>query len=471
MFDNIRYMQYLSAFTATTGVMSGTIYMNWPSPILDDLISENSPIGVTMTDEEASWMVSVLLLAALPAPPFVALLLWKIGRKRTLQISGLFLFFPWFLIIFANDKWYLFLARLIAGFGIPMITASCSIYNGEIADTDIRGKLGTFINLMKIVGSLIVLSVGPFVSYTVISSICAAIPIVFLSTFSFMPESPYHLMKIGKPDDAKKALYRLAAKNVEESQIEKRMLEIETTLKKDEESVGFVEFLTKKQHRKIILLMLGLKMVQQMSGAAAIDSYMQDIIASSESSLEPKYSSIIFGAVQIPASILAFLIVDKLGRKPMLVISAFGCAVALISEGVYFYLQDYLHSEDIQSLGWLPVTALVLFLLMSNFGILNLPFVLLGEMFADNVKGVAVSLASCLGAFFGFIVSKIFNPVKQAFGMYTIFWIYAGFCVAGGIFVLLALPETKGKTFDEIQDQFNNIKIKKVEEKNGDEKV
>ncbi|XP_017782648.1 PREDICTED: facilitated trehalose transporter Tret1-like [Nicrophorus vespilloides] len=452
---NTRYMQYVAALAATISISAGSMYISWSSPADKSLQPGESSLEDPIVGEELSWLKSIYLLAGLPISPLVAYLLDKIGRKWTLMLGGFFLFFPWFIIIFATKSWMVFLGRFLGGCGYGFVVNGCSIYNGEIADSDIRGKLGTSFNLMKLVGNMLVLGAGPFISYQALGAICAVVPVIFMVVFYFMPESPFYLVRCGKMEEAKSVLCRLSPQNMEDAEIEKKLLKISDIVKSDmENKMSFKEFITKKEYRKIIFIIFGVKTLQQMAGNAAIEGYMQHIIESTGSSISSEMSSIIFGAVQFPATILSSLVVDKMGRKPMLLISALICALALIGEGVYFFLQNYL-MEDVTALSWLPTTGIVLFLVSSTFGVLNLPYVLLGELFPTNIKGIAVTTATFYGFLLAFIVTKIFEPIKQAWGFYTIFWIFAGFCIAGALFVLFFLPETKGKNFDEIQAKIN----------------
>lgn len=139
-----------------------------------------------------------------------------------------------------------------------------------------------------------------------------------------------------------------------------------------------------------------------------------------------------------------------MGRKPLLIASATGCAIALFAEGTYFYFQDVLET-DVSSISWLPTTGIAVFVFMINVGIVTLPYVLLGELFATNIKGIGVSTFTLYGASLAFLVSKFFKPLANAWGEYTVFWIFGCICVLGIIFVLTVLPETKGKSFSEIQ--------------------
>lgn len=181
-----------------------------------------------------------------------------------------------------------------------------SLYNGEVADDDIRGKLGTSYAFMKLVGSFIILVAGPFVSYTVLAIICAMVPVTFLAVFFFMPESPHDLVKNGDYDGARKVLQFLSGSD-DDTFIKHKLMEIEQSVKVQlENKETFKTFFMEKKFRKVILIMVGIKTLQLFSGGVAIEAYQQTIIDKSLSVVSPEISSIIFGVIQFPAGDLTF---------------------------------------------------------------------------------------------------------------------------------------------------------------------
>ncbi|GJQ83652.1 hypothetical protein Trydic_g14362 [Trypoxylus dichotomus] len=426
---NTRYMQYFAAISASFAIGANTVYTTWLSPSLPKLQSENSPLGYPITDPEASWVTAVGLLGSVITCPFAGLIIQKFGPKRSSLYGSVILLAPWIPIMFAKSVWILYVARFIAGCATGIVTTAVTIYNSEIADQEIRGRLSNYFTIIKLIAHFVVLALGPFVSYAVF--------------FYFMPESPYHMIKIGDRLLAEDILFRLSSKKEDEGSIRSRLLEIENTIQKDMmNNTTMWELVVNPLYRKVLFIMTGMKILHIMNGGQAIESYMQTIIASSESIISPEISSIIFGVIQFPAAFLASYLLDNLGRKPLLYISTIGCAISLIAEGVYFYIQDYQHG-NVTYISWIPTAGIVLFLIMAPLGVSSLPYVLMGELFPMNVKESGVTLMTFFGVIMAFVVSKFYQPLSDAWGLYTVFWIFGGVCVGGCLFTWIFLPETK----------------------------
>lgn len=154
------------------------------------------------------------------------------------------------------------------------------------------------------------------------------------------------------------------------------------------------------------------------------------------------------------SSLISPFFVDSSGRKLLLLISAAGMAVSLTTMGIYFFLdaRGLLAAYDF---GWLPVTTLITFILFYCVGFGPLPFTILGEMFAPEIKSVASSFAVSACWIVDFGVTKAFLPLETVVGSYGNFWIFGGFCVVAFIFTAAVVFETRGLTLDEIQDRLN----------------
>lgn len=144
------------------------------------------------------------------------------------------------------------------------------------------------------------------------------------------------------------------------------------------------------------------------------------------------------------------MIVDRLGRRVLLIASDIVMAICLFLLGLYFYLQKQ-SAESVESLGWLPVTAICVFIIFFSIGFGPVPWLMLGEVFAADIKGLAGSISATLNWTLAFIVSKFFSNLTEAIDIGPTFWLFSGISCLGTVFVYFVVPETKNKSLAEIQ--------------------
>ncbi|KAF5270586.1 hypothetical protein FQR65_LT05484 [Abscondita terminalis] len=299
----------------------------------------------------------------------------------------------------------------------------------------------------SVIASAIVLGVGPFVSFKVLAVICALPSGIFCAIIYFAPESPYYLIKINKRQAASDVLKSLSKTQNSDNWLK----EVETSVQQDEASkLTIRKLFLQTNYRNALLHVIAVKSLLQFGGYYAITAYLQTIMEESHTSLSAETSSVIFAVVQIPCVLISAYLIDTWGRRPLLMMSSAGCAVALIGEGTYFYLLQT-QNVDLSSVYFLPTLFLVVFYIMLAVGIGSLPYVISGELFASNVKKIGGSMFAFYSGLLSFVNIKVFNPIAEAWGMHAVFWIFAGVCMCGIFYGLFVLPETKGKTFEEIQ--------------------
>jgi SP family facilitated glucose transporter-like MFS transporter 8 len=169
------------------------------------------------------------------------------------------------------------------------------------------------------------------------------------------------------------------------------------------------------------------------------------------SELEATTQSIIVGVIQVVFTFISTLVIDRLGRRILLIISDIVMAICTLLIGVFFFLKaDY---QDVSNLGWLPLTSVCLFIVAFSLGYGPIPWMMVGELFAPNIKGIASSLACILNWILAFLVTRFYQDLATSFGIHTTFWIFAAISLIGTVFVFFVVPETKGKTLREIQKE------------------
>lgn len=148
------------------------------------------------------------------------------------------------------------------------------------------------------------------------------------------------------------------------------------------------------------------------------------------------------------------LIVERLGRKIILLVSAGGMAISLGFLGLFFLL-DHQKAEIVASISWLPIVSLIAFVIVYCVGFGPLPWAVLGEMFPPNIKSVASSIVTSVCWVFGFAVTKWFASLEMAVGSYGAFWLFGILCTTAFFFTLFIVMETKGLSLQQIQDRLN----------------
>ncbi|XP_015509825.1 facilitated trehalose transporter Tret1 [Neodiprion lecontei] len=448
-----QWLQFTAAVSACLGVMACGGHLGWTSPALPYLTGPDSEFPVTKG--EGAWVASLYTLGGILASFISGACVDRLGRKFSLLAFALPQLAGWGLVVAAKSVITLYVARFVAGIGHGGIYNVAVIYLGEIADKNIRGALGTFLKMSTNVGTLFVTAVGAYLPYWQLNLVSMVVPLTFVATFVFMPETPYFFLIKGRDADAERALMRLR-RVVKPESVRADVASMKEAVIEGQRSTrnALFELVGTRGNRRALLILLGLKATQQFSGHMAIVAYTQEIFSHSGSALAPSEAVIVLGGAQLVAGVIAAGLVDRLGRRPLMMASGITAALALGVEGLFFYLK-YEAQADVSSFTWLPIVALITYEVMVALGIGTLPYVLLGELFPTNVKGPAVACGIIVGSFFAFIVGLGYQSLNSVAGIHTTFWIFSVCCAAGTLFVFWISPETKGKTLEEIQRELN----------------
>uniref|UniRef100_A0A7G3AHF9 Facilitated trehalose transporter Tret1 n=2 Tax=Lutzomyia longipalpis TaxID=7200 RepID=A0A7G3AHF9_LUTLO len=399
----------------------------------------------------------------------IGLLINLIGRKLTMLLLVLPFTLGWALIIWATSVPMMLVGRVLVGISGGAFCVTAPMYTGEIASKEIRGILGSFFQLMVTIGILFVYAVGHGVNVFTLSIICAVIPLIFGVIFFFMPESPLYLVtkdKIGKATESIKWLRGdKYDHNAELADLQQQIDEIRA------QPVSLAVAMRRRATIRALIISMGLMFFQQTCGINAVIFYTTDIFAAANTGIEAGLATIIVGIMQVVATFLATLMVDRLGRRILLIASDFAMATCTLALGVYFHLKAQ-DEENVASLGWLPIVALCVFIVMFSIGFGPVPFIIIGELFASDVKGVAAGMAMTSNWTLAFIITKAFPSLLDIIGSGPTFWIFSGLSYLGAIFIIFCLPETKGRSLAEIQWLLNGQRSTSEQSiVNGQEKV
>nr|CAD7197765.1 unnamed protein product [Timema douglasi] len=410
----------------------------------------------TSPARKGSWIGSLLNLGAFIGAIPAGILADHIGRRTTLCGLAVPFFVSWLMIAFCSSALELYVGRIVGGMAVGAVSVVAPMYISELADSKVRGALGTFFQLQITLGILCGYLVGMVGDHRVLAFILSVLPVVYFVSFIWMPESPVYLLSKDKLNEARRSNY-----DIEDEMV--RMTESSGDSQKRKGGLG--ELLSNPVTRRALTIALGLMMFQQLSGVNAVIFYTGQIFDLAGSSIPSATACIIIGVVQVIATYVSTLLVDRAGRRILLLISDSVMALCLGVLGAYFHLLN--NHYDTSDVSWVPIVSVAIFIVVFSLGFGPIPWIMLGELFPANVKGVASAVAAAFSWILSFAVTKVFQNMTSSLGEDITFWVFTGICVVGTVFVFVMVPETKGKDLNEIQEELSgkhsNVELKVVE--------
>lgn len=407
---------------------------------------------------QQGWAVSCALIGCLFGAMISGSLCDKYGRKLLLLCSA-FLFAVSSLAIAMTSVFHAFVAwRIAGGMAIGLASSLSPMYIAEVAPGHVRGKLVSVNQLTIVIGILLAqfmnwmiakpVSVGASaldilnswngqVGWRWMFGVTAVPSMLFFLGMLAVPESPRWLARNGQPEKAKRILQRLGG----ESYATQTLEEIEATLSMNIHAS--VRQLLDTKLAGILLLGIALAVFQQWCGINVIFNYAADVFAEAGYNVSDVLLNIVItGAVNLMFTFVAIALVDRAGRRKLMLFGAAALALIYTVLGTGFHM----HRHGLYML--LLVVAAIASYAMS---LAPVTWVVISEIFPNRIRGAAMSAAVTSLWIASFVLTYTFPLLNQGFGPARTFWIYAAICLAGFFYILWRLPETKGKTLEEIE--------------------
>jgi SP family galactose:H+ symporter-like MFS transporter len=368
-----------------------------------------------------------------------------LGRRRTLLLEAVVFAVGTVLAVIAPSFGVLVLARAIAGFGVGAASSTGPLYLSEIAPPAVRGRLVTMNQLQVTLGIVCAYAVGLIfagsASWRPMFAV-ALLPIAaMLVGMLRAPESPAWLHRRGQHQQAREVVLEVA----DEAEVE-RLLEGASPAPEGHRRQLGVRALWRSPAAPALAIGVTLAAIQQFAGINAVISYAPSImqrtgLAASNSILY----SLAIGAINVVATIVSVRLVDRAGRRPLLLVSIAGAFVSLTLLGLTF-------AVSLGSSGsWLALICLIGYVASFAVGLGPIFWLLTAELFPPDARAAGASMATATVWFSSFLVGLAFLPVADAIGEGPTFWIFAAVCAFGFAFVQRYVPETKGRTAGEIE--------------------
>ncbi|XP_068625677.1 facilitated trehalose transporter Tret1-like isoform X2 [Battus philenor] len=433
-------------------VLTTGMGLAWSSPMLVKLTDEEeTPLNRTITEEEGSWIVSIGSLASILSNFLVGVLMDSIGRKYCILLTCVPKLIIALLFIFATDIWMLILGRTVNGAIDSFLFIAVPVYASEIASKEMRGSLCTFLQIFSSLGIVVTLSVGPFVSYVTFNTIFAVVILVTSVPLLFLPDTPFFLHSKGKTDKALEVLTYLR----DSEQLAKEEIATYAQTENDEK-IDKISIFKDRVVLKSFAITIVFCACTQLVGFNAVSFYLQTILVSTNSNVSPEIASVVIGMIQLLASFCTTILGDKFKRKQILITSLIGMFFGMVGLGVFFKIK-----EDVEVFGflnYLPLISLILVVYSYSAGIGSLMWVLIAELFDGPARAIGVTTSLMVTTIFIFITTKYFSFLTLSIGPAITYWMFSGMCILTCIFIYFCVPETKGKSFSEIQTELRGEK-------------
>ncbi|KAA3476370.1 sugar transporter ERD6-like 6 isoform X1 [Gossypium australe] len=404
-----------------------------------------------------------------------------IGRKGSLMIAAIPNIIGWLAISFARDSSFLYMGRLLEGFGVGIISYTVTwknvpVYIAEIAPQNLRGSLGSVNQLSVTLGIMLAYLLGLFVEWRILAVLGILPCTILIPGLFFIPESPRWLAKMGMTEDFETSLQVLRGFDADIS-IEVNEIKRSVTSTSRRTTIRFAD-LKERRYWFPLMVGIGLLMLQQLCGINGVLFYSSTIFetAGVKSSNAATFG---VGAIQVIATAVTTWLVDKAGRRLLLIVSSFGMTLSLLVVAVSFFIKDVVSSDSsvYSIMGVLSVVGVVAMVVTFSLGMGAIPWVIMSELLEPqpyqhgqvkksfsiiytalqilpiNIKGLAGSIATLSNWFFAWVVTMTANLLLDwsSGGTFTIYMVVSAFTI---VFVKLWVPETKGRTLEEIQWSF-----------------
>lgn len=399
-----------------------------------------------LTSLQEGWAVSVVLIGCMFGAGIAGSVSDRIGRKRLMLISAVLFFVSALGCALPRTVVQFVVFRFVGGLGIGSTSILAPLYIAEVSPARIRGALVS-VNQMAIVSGILL---AYFVNWAFAGTGpsnwrwmygTGAVPaLAFFLLLLRVPESPRWLVKKGREAEALDVLNRVNDPVTAGAEVRS----IRETIALEKGSLGE---LFKPWFRKPLIIAVVLAVLQQITGINAVLYYAPRIFERAGfERVSAIGQSATVGAVNLIFTVVAIALVDKVGRKPLLLAAAAGMGISQILVGSAFGSEAFS--------GYLILSLILVYIAFFSMAMGPVVWVILSEIFPTRVRGGAMAIATVFLWLADFAVTLTFPVIADRLNESAAFWFYAAMCGVAFFFILLVLPETKGKTLEDIEKRW-----------------
>jgi len=449
-------------------VALGGFLMGFDASVISGVVGFIGP-EFELNNIQLGWAVASLTLTSTLAMMVAGPISDRFGRRPVLKVAAVLFTVSAIASAIAPDYLTLVIARMLGGFGVGAALIIAPMYIAEIAPAGLRGRMVSFNQLNIVIG----ISVAYFSNFLILSlgqsdlawaqtlrlgdwtwrwmlGIEALPAIIYFFALFSVPESPRWLAMHSRAADALKILTRVTGKEKAEADLKavQESLDAEAHLEK-----GSLKELFVPAMRLVLTIGIVVAILQQITGINSVFFYAPMIFEQSGIGTDAAFmQAVLVGIVNLVATVVAILLIDKLGRRPLLITGLVIIASSMLLLAYSFSSATYTPGGELIDMN----ATLVLIGILSfvaGFGISLGPvmWVLFSELFPNRIRGIAISFCGLINSSVSFMVQLVFPWELANLGPATTFLIYGSFAIIGLLFVMRVLPETKGRSLEELQ--------------------
>jgi len=452
---NLKYVLGISLVSALGGFLFGYdwVVIGGAKPFYERFfeISQNPGLqGLAM---------SSALLGCIPGAIASGWLSSAYGRKKSLVLAAVLFTLSAIGVGLSNSFGGFMVYRIIGGIGIGLAAAVSPMYISEVAPAKYRGRLVSLNQLNIVLGILAAQIINYLIAKVVPEGAsdefireswngqmgwrwmfwAEAVPAgLFLILVFFIPESPRWLAKISQWEQSVRILEKIGGKEYAEM----ARMEIAESLQGSSGRVN-LKTLGAKQLRPILMIGIVLAIFQQWCGINIVFNYAEEVFSAAGYEVtDILFNIIITGAANLVFTFVAIRTVDWWGRKKLMLTGASGLALIYLALGASYFF----------GLTGIPILIIVILgIAVYAMSLAPVTWVILSEIFPNRIRGAAMALATTMLWVASTLLVLTFPYLNQTLNTHGTFWLYAGICMAGFLFIMRRLPETKGKSLEEIE--------------------
>ncbi|XP_069699256.1 facilitated trehalose transporter Tret1-like isoform X2 [Periplaneta americana] len=425
-----------------------------------------------VSEEQASWVASLTSIGMPAGCLLMGPLLTRLGRRRTLMLVNFPSVLGWLLIATAphSENWPLYLVyvgRLLTGISTGLVSTAAVVYVSEVIDRTLRGVVVTWPSLGVALGILIVYVLGSIFqeNWRLVAGISTCVPIISIALIWYiLPESPVWLLARGNVEEAELCMRKIRHVPLEERLTEDMQKELDAMMASNTPRSNNrtwrddLAYLKRPEAYKPLLIFNSFFFFQQFSGIYVIIFYAVNIIRESGVNFDGYLATVLIGVSRVVITVIISYASKRFGRRMLCNVSGIGMTLSTGSLAIFLSLSHggTISHETLLTHSWFPITALLLCVLTGTLGFLTLPFAMIGEVFPAAIRGSAAGFCTFMATIFCFMAVKLYPEMRLWMGYHNVFTFYTVIIVVGTIVMYFVLPETQGKTLEEVEDFFRN---------------